>query len=109
MDRVPGLCAGPVQKHVDAGHMAVDKPGAPAATFRNHQDGPCRRAEALAAPGPFRQDLWQRDGRGGGRTHVLSDASVFEKTGIHFSELFGEMSTEFAAQVPGEGREFYAA
>ena len=52
---------------------------------------------------------WQRPGGGGGRTRVLADGGVFEKAGVNFSEVFGQMSPEFAEQIPGEGLDFTAA
>lgn len=57
----------------------------------------------------FQEDRWQREGGGGGRTRVLVDGNVFEKAGVNFSDVFGQFSEEFAAQVPGEGRDFTAA
>jgi coproporphyrinogen III oxidase len=56
----------------------------------------------------FREDAWQREGGGGGRTRVLADGNVFEKAGVNFSDVYGQMSEEFAQQVPGEGRDFRA-
>src|SRR5205814_2367071 len=56
----------------------------------------------------FREDQWDRGGGGGGRTRVLADGGVFEKAGVNFSLVHGEMSEEFARQVPGEGRAFTA-
>jgi coproporphyrinogen III oxidase len=79
-----------------------------AAYFREIQDRICRDLEDLDGAGRFREDDWQREGGGGGRTRVLADGGVFEKAGVNFSEVFGEMSEEFAKQVPGEGRAFYA-
>ena len=79
-----------------------------AAFFRTLQDQVCAALEQLDGPGRFQQDSWQRDGGGGGRTRVLQGGDVFEKAGVNFSEVFGEMSPEFAQQVPGEGRQFTA-
>jgi coproporphyrinogen III oxidase len=79
-----------------------------AAYFRDLQDRICAALEQLDGPGRFREDLWQRAGGGGGRTRVLADGGVFEKAGVNVSEVHGEMSAEFAEQVPGEGRAFYA-
>ncbi len=56
----------------------------------------------------FREDSWQREGGGGGRSRVLIDGAVFEKAGVNVSDVHGEMSEEFAKQVPGEGRDFTA-
>src|SRR5205085_5666938 len=52
--------------------------------------------------------VWGGAGGGGGRTRVLAEGGVFEKGGVNFSEVFGEMSEEFAKQVPGAGRDFTA-
>ncbi len=37
----------------------------------------------------FREDVWTRDGGGGGRTRVLVDGAVFEQAGVNFSHVFG--------------------
>ena len=76
--------------------------------FRDLQDRIGAGLEQLDGTGRFREDTWQREGGGGGRTRVLDDGGVFEKAGVNFSEVHGEMSPEFAAQVPGEGRAFKA-
>jgi coproporphyrinogen III oxidase len=77
--------------------------------FRSLQDTICSALETLDGTAGFREDAWQREGGGGGRSRVLADGAVFEKAGVNFSEVFGQMSPEFAAQVPGEGRDFTAA
>jgi coproporphyrinogen III oxidase len=79
-----------------------------AAYFRDLQDRICGALENLDGSGRFREDLWQREGGGGGRTCVLIDGGVFEKAGVNFSDVSGELSDEFARQVPGEGRHFTA-
>ncbi len=59
---------------------------------------------------PFREDLWERDGGGGGRTRVLEEGQVFEKGGVSFSRVHGNLPEEFADEIPlGEGTEFFAA
>ena len=57
----------------------------------------------------FREDLWQRKGGGGGRTRVLENGHVFEKGGVNFSRVYGNLSEEFADEIPlGEGTDFFA-
>jgi coproporphyrinogen III oxidase len=56
----------------------------------------------------FREDAWDREGGGGGRSRVLVEGGLFEKAGVNFSDVHGEMSEEFAKQIPGEGRAFSA-
>ncbi|MCS7047552.1 MAG: oxygen-dependent coproporphyrinogen oxidase [Gemmataceae bacterium] len=79
-----------------------------AALFRDLQDRICQALEAVDGQARFREDFWQRPGGGGGRTRVLSQGGIFEKAGVNFSEVFGQMSPEFAAQLPGEGLDFAA-
>jgi coproporphyrinogen III oxidase len=59
-------------------------------------------------PTPFREDPWLRPGGGGGRTRVLEQGQVFERAGVNFSEVHGELAPQFAASLPGEGSSFYA-
>ncbi len=79
-----------------------------ASYFRDLQDRICKGLAELDGRVAFREDSWQRPGGGGGRTRVLADGGVFEKAGVSFSEVFGQMSPEFAQQVPGEGLDFTA-
>jgi coproporphyrinogen III oxidase len=76
--------------------------------FQSLQDRICRDIEELDGQARFREDTWERAGGGGGRSRVLEAGGVFEKAGVNFSDVFGQMSEEFAAQVPGEGRDFTA-
>src|SRR5690242_12745650 len=78
------------------------------AYFQDLQDRICSTLEELDGRG-FHTDLWQRSGGGGGRTRVLADGNVFEKGGVNYSDVAGQMSEEFARQIPGEGRDFTAA
>jgi coproporphyrinogen III oxidase len=78
------------------------------AYFRDLQDRICSGLAALDGQSSFREDSWVRSGGGGGRSRVLVDGGVFEKAGVNFSEVFGQMSAEFAKQLPGEGLDFTA-
>jgi coproporphyrinogen III oxidase len=76
--------------------------------LRDLQDRICTSLEELDGSGRFREDAWDRPGGGGGRSRVLAEGAVFEKAGVNFSDVFGEMSEEFAQQIPGSGRAFTA-
>ena len=71
------------------------------------QDAITSRLEELDG-GRFREDRWERTGGGGGRTRVL-EGELFEKAGVNYSEVHGELPEEYAAEIPGGGREFFAA
>jgi coproporphyrinogen III oxidase len=57
----------------------------------------------------FREDLWSREGGGGGRTRILENGKVLEKAGVNFSSVQGNLPEEFAAKIPlGSGTSFFA-
>lgn len=53
------------------------------------QDTICAALEGEESMGKFKEDAWEREGGGGGRTRVLADAAVFEQAGINFSHVHG--------------------
>lgn len=75
--------------------------------FRDLQERICAGLTELDGQ-PFVEDSWKREGGGGGRSRVLVDGLIFEKAGVNFSEVSGQFSPEFAAQIPGEGLDFTA-
>ncbi len=76
--------------------------------FRTLQDQICQALERVDGKGHFHEDTWDRSGGGGGRSRVIMEGGVFEKGGVNFSEVFGEMNPDFAKQLPGEGSAFTA-
>ncbi|MFQ3651886.1 MAG: oxygen-dependent coproporphyrinogen oxidase [Gemmataceae bacterium] len=75
--------------------------------FRNLQDRIVATLERLDGQS-FHEDQWDRPGGGGGRTRVLVEGGIFEKAGVNFSDVHGQLSEEFAKQIPGQGRDFSA-
>ncbi|MFN7130591.1 MAG: oxygen-dependent coproporphyrinogen oxidase [Myxococcales bacterium] len=57
----------------------------------------------------FRKDSWQRPGGGGGRSRVLQAGAVFERAGVNYSDVFGELPEDVAKTFPGEGLAFRAS
>jgi coproporphyrinogen III oxidase len=76
--------------------------------FQELQDRICRALEALDAGTHFREDSWQRAGGGGGRSRIIEDGALFEKAGVNFSDVHGELSDEMARSMPGDGKSFRA-
>jgi coproporphyrinogen III oxidase len=59
--------------------------------FRSIQDEICvgiEREDGLAA---FKEDAWQHTNGGGGRTRVMGRGNVFEKGGVNFSAVEGDL------------------
>src|SRR5207237_7229041 len=76
--------------------------------FRELQDRLTAALERIDGGQKFREDSWERPGGGGGRTRILTEGALFEKAGVNFSDVFGELSEEYSRQIPGEGRRFTA-
>jgi coproporphyrinogen III oxidase len=79
-----------------------------ASFFRDLQDRICSELTRLDGGATFREDAWDRPGGGGGRTRVMDSGNVFEKAGVNFSEVFGEVPPAMAAQMKGSGDRFHA-
>jgi coproporphyrinogen III oxidase len=79
-----------------------------ASYFCDLQDRICEELEHLDRTGRFGRDHWSREGGGGGCTRVLVDGGIFEKAGVNFSDVSGQLSPELASQIPGPGTEFAA-
>ncbi len=57
----------------------------------------------------FGADAWQRPGGGGGVARVLEHGALFEKAGVNWSNVDGELPAEVADHMPGTGRTFRAS
>lgn len=70
----------------------------------------CQRLQQEDGKASFREDAWQREGGGGGRTRVITDGAVIEKGGVNFSHVFGSNLPPSATQARPElaGRGFQA-
>lgn len=54
------------------------------------QDQVCAALEEEEGGERFREDAWDREEGGGGRTRVLESGAVIEKAGVNFSHVFGK-------------------
>ncbi|MGE0867041.1 MAG: oxygen-dependent coproporphyrinogen oxidase [Kofleriaceae bacterium] len=77
--------------------------------FRDLQTDICNALAAADTAEQFSTDTWQRPGGGGGVTRVLANGAVFEKAGVNWSNVEGELPAELADHMPGHGRAFRAS
>jgi coproporphyrinogen III oxidase len=82
--------------------------GRAAQYFGDLQTRLCASLAELDGKAVFGKDAWQREGGGGGLTRVLTGGALFEKAGVNFSDVSGELPEDVAREVPGEGRAFRA-
>ena len=72
-----------------------------------------RLCEGLAAAdgrAAFKEDSWQREEGGGGRSRVMESGAIFEKGGVNFSHVHGAQLPPSATAARPElaGRSFHA-
>ncbi len=74
------------------------------------QDEICQALEKLDGVGKFRQDAWEREEGGGGRSRVMRDGDIFEQGGVGFSEVWGtHLPQSILSQRPdAEGHRWFA-
>jgi len=76
----------------------------------NLQDTICAALADADGDTGFREDNWDREGGGGGRSRVMEGGAVFEKAGVNFSHVFGASlpNSATAARPELAGRSFQA-
>jgi coproporphyrinogen III oxidase len=77
-------------------------------SFKKVQDYICKQLEELDGKALFKEDLWQRNEGGGGRTRIISEGKIFEKGGVNFSEVYGPVTELMKKQLGLNGDHFYA-
>ena len=77
--------------------------------FSELQTDICRALAEVDGAAEFTADAWQRPGGGGGIARVLEGGALFEKAGVNWSSVDGELPAELADHMPGEGRAFRAS
>jgi coproporphyrinogen III oxidase len=75
---------------------------------RSLQSQICEGLERLDGSARFSADEWKRPGGGGGLSRVLEGGEVFEKAGVNWSGVEGELPENLAAEIPGSGTRFRA-
>lgn len=78
------------------------------AAFQKIQDSICQGLEQTDGKGKFEEELWSRDGGGGGRTRILQNGNVIEKGGVNFSAVHGKLPEAIKKSFKLENDEFFA-
>ncbi len=64
--------------------------------------------EAVDGASKFKEDLWQREEGGGGRSRILQNGSVFEKGGVNISKVYGRLPKAMQAYFKVGDVDFFA-
>jgi coproporphyrinogen III oxidase len=76
--------------------------------FKGLQDSICKALEDTDGKGKFEQDVWEREGGGGGRSRVLTEGNIIEKGGVNFSAVFGATPPKILEALRLEQADFFA-
>lgn len=68
----------------------------------------CQKLEQVDGKARFQEDLWNREGGGGGRTRVIENGNVFEKGGVNISAVYGELPEALRKQFEVKEGDFFA-
>ena len=77
--------------------------------FSDLQTDICNALAEVDGAAEFTADAWQRPGGGGGVARVLEGGALFEKAGVNWSSVDGELPAALVDEMPGEGRTFRAS
>jgi coproporphyrinogen III oxidase len=76
--------------------------------YQQIQDEICAGLEALDGNAVFVEELWQRDGGGGGRTRVIQHGNILEKGGVNFSAVEGLLPDTMKNALKVDQNDFFA-
>lgn len=74
----------------------------------NLQDQICEALEKFEPEKRFKEDLWDREGGGGGRTRVIEKGEILEKGGVNCSSVHGELPEPVRVRFGVEKGDFFA-
>jgi coproporphyrinogen III oxidase len=79
-----------------------------AADYQIIQDEICAALENLDGKSKFEEEKWERDGGGGGRTRVIQNGNIFEKGGVNFSAVHGQLPASMKKALKVDQDDFFA-
>jgi coproporphyrinogen III oxidase len=79
-----------------------------AADYKQIQDEICAALEATDGKATFEEEVWEREGGGGGRTRIIQNGNIFEKGGVNFSAVHGQLPHTIKKALNVEEDDFFA-
>lgn len=79
-----------------------------AAEYQTIQDEICAALEKCDGIATFEEEVWERDGGGGGRTRIIQNGGIFEKGGVNFSAVYGQLPHTMKKALNVDHDEFFA-
>lgn len=79
-----------------------------AETYKAIQNEITQGLEALDGKATFQEELWEREGGGGGRTRIIQQGNILEKGGVNFSAVHGKLPEPIKKAFGVEEEDFFA-
>nr|WP_199082504.1 oxygen-dependent coproporphyrinogen oxidase [Pedobacter sp. ASV19] len=76
--------------------------------YKQIQDEICLALEQADGASKFEEEIWNREGGGGGRTRILQNGNVIEKGGVNFSAVHGKLPDAVKKAFNVQNDEFFA-
>ncbi|MDP2176522.1 MAG: oxygen-dependent coproporphyrinogen oxidase [Bacteroidota bacterium] len=76
--------------------------------IKSLQDSICNELETIDGKSTFKEEKWNREGGGGGRTRVIENGNVFEKGGVNISEVYGTLPDSMVQYLNVSHNQFFA-
>lgn len=77
--------------------------------YQEIQDEICAGLEVLDGQAKFEEEIWHREGGGGGRTRVIQNGNIFEKAGVNFSAVHGHLPELMQKALQVQETDFFAS
>ncbi|MDR6733657.1 oxygen-dependent coproporphyrinogen oxidase [Sphingobacterium sp. 2149] len=79
-----------------------------ALAYKEIQDEICQALEELDGSARFEEELWEREGGGGGRTRIIQNGRILEKGGVNFSAVYGKLPETLKTSFGVDEDDFFA-
>jgi coproporphyrinogen III oxidase len=76
--------------------------------YKTIQDEICSALEQCDGKAKFEEELWERDGGGGGRTRIMQNGNIFERGGVNFSAVHGHLPHTMKKALNVDQDDFFA-
>lgn len=78
------------------------------AAYQLIQDEICAALEDVDGNARFEEEKWERDGGGGGRTRIIQNGNIFERGGVNFSAVHGQLPHSLKKALNVDQDDFFA-
>jgi coproporphyrinogen III oxidase len=78
------------------------------AAYQLIQDEICAALEEVDGEAKFEEEKWERDGGGGGRTRIIQNGNIFERGGVNFSAVHGQLPHSLKKALNVDQDDFFA-